>query len=57
MISTANVRDFGAIGDGVTDDTLFKGAMRERIRDMGGHVDSQIGPNPGCLKDPNDLDS
>ena len=41
----------------VAQNTLFKGATRELIRDLGGHIDSVIGPNPGCLKDPNDLDS
>lgn len=41
----------------VAQNTLFKGAMRELIRDLGGHIESVIGPNPGCLKDPNDLDS
>ncbi len=41
----------------VANNTLFKGATKELIRDLGGHVDSIIGPNPGFLKDPNDLDS
>ena len=31
--------------------------MRELIRDLGGHKNSVMAPNPGSLKDPKDLDS
>jgi len=41
----------------VANNSLFKGAAKELIRDLGGHENTVIRDNPGCLKDPKDLDS
>lgn len=41
----------------VANNTLFKGAMKELIRDHGDHQNTIIENNPGSLKDPSDLDS
>jgi len=41
----------------VSNNTMFKGAMRQLVRDLGGHRNSVIDNNPGSLKDPKDLDS
>lgn len=47
----------GLVDSVVSNNTLFKGAMRELIRDLGGHKNSVMAPNPGSFKDPKDLDS
>lgn len=47
----------GLVDSVIARNTLFKGAMRELIRDLGGHTNTVIADNPGSLKDPNDLDS
>lgn len=41
----------------IANNSLFKGAMKELIRDLGGHENTIIKNNPGSLKDPQDLDS
>jgi len=41
----------------VANNTLFKGAMKELIRDLGGHENCVIENNPGSLKEPGDIDS
>lgn len=41
----------------VANNTLFKSATKQLIRDLGGHRDTIIANNPGSLKDPQDLDS
>jgi hypothetical protein len=41
----------------IAHNSLFKGAMKELIRDLGGHVNTVIENNPGSLKDLQDLDS
>lgn len=47
----------GLVDSVVAHNTLFKGAVKELIRDLGGHRDSVIEHNPGSLKLPGDLDS
>lgn len=41
----------------VANNTLFKGAMKELIHDLGDHENSVIENNPGSLKELQDLDS
>ena len=41
----------------IANNTLFKGATRELIRDLGGHTNTIIENNPGSLKMPDDVDS
>lgn len=47
----------GLVDSVVSNNTLFKGAMKELIRDLGEHRNTVISNNPGSLKDPKDLDS
>jgi len=41
----------------IANNTLFKGATRELIRDLGEHTRTVIENNPGSLKQPDDIDS
>jgi hypothetical protein len=41
----------------VANNTLFKGATHELVRDHGGHRNSVLRENPGSLKEPQDIDS
>lgn len=47
----------GLVDSVVANNSLFKGATKELIRDLGGHRNTVIQNNPGSLKDPKDLDS
>ncbi|MEI7437922.1 MAG: glycosyl hydrolase family 28-related protein [bacterium] len=58
----ANTPSYGMVLRGLKDsivanNSLFKGAMKELIRDLGGHTNTVIENNPGSLKDPKDTDS